>query len=142
MPAITFSFFLLLSSVIFLVILPRFAQMFSSLGQELPTFTKHMMLVSNFCMSWYMIVVVAIVVGLIALAVVYIKTGPGKLKWDTFVLRIPFVSGIIRDRFIVYYTYSLALLIKGGMRLVPAMRAVEISIGNHLLREYACVVAD
>jgi type II secretory pathway component PulF len=141
MPLITLLFFLGVSAMIFLVILPRFAIMFASLGQQLPPFTQRMIAVSNFCTSWSMMWVLLCAALVCCSALVYKKTVQGRKAWDRFVVRLPFVGGIIQDRFIAYYTHSVALLMRGGMQLVPAMEHVQKSVTNHVLRAHVTAMA-
>lgn len=142
MPVITLIFFTILSMVILLVILPRFADMFASLGKELPAITQNMIYVSSVMASWKALYgLVGVMVGIIACAA-YARTARGARFFDMLVLKIPVMGRVITYYFISHFLQSIALLLESGMQLVPALRSIEVTISNRQLRQYVRSIGD
>jgi type IV pilus assembly protein PilC len=60
--------------------------------------------------------------------------------YDGFVIRIPYVCDIIYDTQRAWFLDSLALLVHGGMPLVPALSVAERSCVNSKIFEYLATV--
>jgi type IV pilus assembly protein PilC len=134
LPLVTAGFFVLVTAIILVVVVPQLTAVFGSLNKELPASTKLLMGISNFIKSWRMIVL-----GLGGLAVyygltLYAKTASGKSKIDMFVLRSPFVAAVYTANTMATFFKSLALLLEGGTSLVQACNIVKESVANDHIR--------
>jgi len=134
-PVVTFGFFLLITSVIFVWIVPRFESLFSSMKKELPFATKTILQTSRFLRSWYLLVFIA---GIILLSIFvhwYSKTTKGKNILDKFVLHIPWLGTLSKQKTVVYVLYSLSMLLNSGIRLVQAITISNKSVINSVLQK-------
>ncbi len=133
-PGCTFLFFLLVTVVIFIVIIPKFAATFESMGRSVPDVTQMMMRVSDFMRSWFALFGVGLSIVIIYVLRIYGKSTAGKKIIDTLSVRLPFVGGLVRNSAVVYFLRSVALLLEGGMQLVPALQIATQSIRNSAMR--------
>lgn len=131
-PFITLAFFIIVVSLIFTFIIPRFADMFVSLGQQLPPLTKTMMAVSDFVLSWSFGWVVMGIVLIIALFSFLKKTERGAPVWEKMVLQLPLFGNLVAYQLWGYFFGSVGLLLAGGIQLVPALEAVQGTVSHHL----------
>jgi type II secretory pathway component PulF len=66
----------------------------------------------------------------------------GKLKWDSFKLRIPILGSVLRTIAVGRFARTLGALTKGGVIILEALSVVRDTLGNELLGREIDVVAD
>lgn len=128
MPVVTLLFFMGISFFIFVFIIPRFADMFSSLQQELPPLTRLMISVSEFISSYSMIYLIFVSGIMVFCMHRYIATEQGKKGWSSILNNFPFIGTIIWQHHICQVLQALALLVKSGVPLVAALKIVSESV--------------
>lgn len=109
-----------------IMVVPKLADTFKELGISLPLTTRIVIGLGIFTAKfWYLILIGILALMLLLRAI--LKTKPGKFIFDTFILRIPFFSNIVRKTNSVYTTRTLGSLLLSG---VPIVRALEITSGT------------
>jgi len=142
LPIITLGFFVLIAAVIFTVIIPRFADLFAASHQDIPLFTRVLLQISSLLCSWYGLYLLSFMM-MVGIAIYwYVAYRSGKQKLLTLGARMPLLSTIIRYRFLANFTYSLAMLLKSGMRLVPALRVMRQAREGQLFYEHLDYVEE
>jgi type IV pilus assembly protein PilC len=141
MPFLTLLFFIGISLFIFVFIIPRFADMFSSLQQELPALTRSMIQVSDFIRSFSMLYVVASV-GIIFFVVHYYCRNAGKQLWERLVVQIPFIGVVIWQYQMSQALQALSLLVSSGVTLVAALTIVSNSVDQSLIKKQLALLHD
>lgn len=130
MPLITVLFLIVVVALIFGCIMPQFTAIFTMLGHEVPPLTRRMMQVSVFMRSFYLPVLLALLVFLaIGLAMVA-RTGRGKVAKDMLVLRLPIIKHLVCCHILAQTYFSLALLLHEGVPLVRALTTVQALVHN------------
>lgn len=136
LPALTLGFFAVITLFLFTFVVPKFAELFASMHQELPRSTQIMLGISDFMCSWYAVMLgCSIALGGYALYL-YAVSKRGKELKDRLMFRVPIANSILRTRFIAYFLASVSLLLERGMQLVPALHTVAQSMDNELLKRY------
>ena len=136
MPAMTLGFFILVVSILFTVVLPRFADIFNSLGKEVPPFTRYMLNVSAYLQAGGL-VHLGLILIIVALALLFCaRTHKAKLLGQRALLALPIVGPLLKIRFVSYFLHSFALLLDGG---VPLVLALDI-IGQTVSGQFKAVV--
>ncbi len=138
LPLLTVLFFVFIALVIFVAVIPRFQDLFTSLRAPVPSFTKFLLRVSVFIRSWRFPVLLAGITVCVGAA--WAMRKQYSQWWAAVVLRLPFVGPIYRNRFIAYLFESTSLLLAGGVRLVPALSIVKSSLRNSALQEYVTLI--
>ncbi len=120
----SFAIIVLIGMVLFLI--PIFAGMYKDLGNaKLPLLTRIMMSVSEVFRSWWGLVVLAVIIGLVYLIRRLKRTDRGQHVWDRFKLHVPMGIGeIVRKLAIARFARTLGTLITSG---VPILQAIEIT---------------
>lgn len=140
MPFLTLLFFIGISVFIFVVIVPRFAEMLYSMQQELPPFTTFIIAISEFLSSFSM-VYVGIIMAIISFCIYrYSQTINGKKKWNYLIRRVPFMGTVVWQHSTAQAFHALMLLIKSGIPLVDALKIVSDSIDNDEVKEQFMVL--
>jgi len=138
LPVVTLIFFMTIATLIFVLIIPYFADLFVSMNHELPGITRLLIAVSCFMRSWYMAVSVGLVV--VGLSVLFLahRFSWAKKHIDAFVLRMPLIGTLVVGRFMTYLLHATALLLEGGVPLAQALGIVGLSVDNLCLRADIC----
>jgi type IV pilus assembly protein PilC len=104
-------------------IVPTFAQLYSSMGGELPFLTQLLINASNAVKS-NILYIIAGIIGLVILNKFIYSTRAGKEVYHRIFLHLPLLGNIFLKGAIAKFSRTLATLIAGG---VPIMRSLEIS---------------
>jgi len=86
-----------------------------------------------------------IILALIGAGVYYLrrwKRSEGKIKWDTFKLRIPVLGSVLRTIAVGRFARTLGALTKGGVIILEALSVVRDTLGNELLGREIDAVAE
>jgi type IV pilus assembly protein PilC len=118
--------------VLLVWVIPVFAELFSSFGQELPGPTQFVINLSNFTIAYFhFIVAVAVAIG-IALRQTY-KTESGRLQMDRMMLQFPVFGDLIRKSSIARFTRTLSTLISSGVPILDALLITAKTSGNKVV---------
>lgn len=130
MPMIGVLFFVVIAGIIFVVIIPQFADLFAAARQEMPWLTRMIVSMSVHFNSRYGVMLVGIFGLCVLLIRAYTKTIMGKQQCNKICLQIPFIGNIMRTRLLGSFFQSMSMLLAGGMRIVPALHVVRMALGN------------
>ena len=116
-------------SVIILVtfVIPRFARIFSDMGQAIPLPTQILLAISQFVRGYWWVIIGVIVLAYLGLKT-YLKDEERRLKWDRFKLRWVAVGDLIKKVEVARFARTLGTLLQSGVSILPALSLVrEIS---------------
>jgi type II secretory pathway component PulF len=140
MPIIGVIFFVVIAAIIFVVIIPQFADLFAAVRQEMPWVTRVILSMSKFFTSRYGMVFFGMFVFLSMLLRLFAKTSIGRQRCSSLGMQIPFIGRIMRDRLLALFFQSMSMLLAGGMRIVPALRVVRTAFGNSWFTEHIALL--
>ncbi|OKY73842.1 MAG: hypothetical protein BM485_16335 [Desulfobulbaceae bacterium DB1] len=107
--------------ILITTILPRFEVLFQGIGQQLPANVAFMMAVAGF-VSNHLFITLILIFGPIALIVWYMRTPEGKQWYHRQSLKIPGLSGFIRELETTRIFRTLEVLVNNGVHLATALR--------------------
>lgn len=81
--------------LLFTVVLPKFVDIYEKLGVPLPWITQFMFNISTFVNQFWMLLLPALVLSMMALVYAF-KSPAGKSLWDRFILKVPVFGELIR----------------------------------------------
>ncbi len=139
MPLLTFIFFIGISLFIFIFIMPRFADMFTSMNAQLPAITQYMIVMSEFISSWSMVYIV-LGVGLCALLLRRYLRAAGARVWNILVIKIPVVGTVVLNHQLGQFLYGLSLLERSGVPLVHALEVVESLTAHSVVKRFIHII--
>ena len=128
----TIIFFVMLT-----VILPKFSQIFSRLGTDLPAYTRFLMDISNLLLGamkfpWCIVLLVFFGSIFFGFKKLY-SIEAGKYYIDKIFLRLPVFGNLLKKVAVARFTRTLGTLIKSGVPILTALEIVEESSGNAVL---------
>jgi type IV pilus assembly protein PilC len=112
-------------------VIPRFAEFYAGFNAELPPFTRLLIAIATALNAHLLIAAVIAAIAIILLRQ-WVATS-GRLTWDRFKLRVPFIGGILHRVAIMQFTQSLGTLLSGGTPMVPAIEIASQSVGNQMV---------
>ncbi|WP_313056528.1 GspF family T2SS innner membrane protein variant XcpS [Stutzerimonas nitrititolerans] len=137
--ALLYPVILLVASLAIVVLLlgyvvPDVVKVFVNTGQELPALTTGLIAVSEVVQRWGWL----IMLGIVALAIGMrqaLRDPNTKLRWHSFILRLPLVGRLVRATNTARFASTLAILTRSGVPLVDALGIAAAVIGNLRIRE-------
>ena len=120
--------------IVNIFVIPSFAKVFAGFHTELPLMTRMLMGFSNFMVTFWPLLL-ALIIGAIVGFRMYIKTIPGRYKWDQFKLEIPIAGPIIMKSTLARFARSLALSFKSGIPILQGLNVVAMVVDNEFMRK-------
>jgi general secretion pathway protein F len=110
-------------------VVPRFAVIFSELGQAIPVPTQILISASAILQAYWWVGALALVAGTIGWRA-WTSTAEGRLAWDRTVLSIPVVGGLSQKLEVARFTRTLGTMLRSGVPLVGALGVVGEMMSN------------
>jgi type IV pilus assembly protein PilC len=130
-PAVIFSLFLVVGTLMMIFVVPQMTAMLQELGQNLPFTTKILIGVSKILRSWFWLIIplgIAAAIGLRS----WIKAPKGKEFIDTLKLKIPIFKDLFKKMYLARFSESLKTLLKGGTPILKALDITATVVGNKI----------
>lgn len=115
-------------------VFPKFADMFASMGTEMPGITKVVMEISNVLMyRWYFII---LVLAILILSVrMYAKTSSGRHVFGSLALKLPVFGKMNSKNACANFSRTFSTLIGSGMSISQSLEITARSMSNILYQE-------
>ncbi len=115
-------------------VVPIFANMFISMGVDLPLPTKIVIGLSNFIGRFWWLIFLGL--GLIFVAIKYIRKDPkGRYMFDKMLLNLPVVGNVLRKIAVARFTRTLGTLITSGVPILEGLTITARTSGNAVLED-------
>jgi type IV pilus assembly protein PilC len=118
--------------VLLVWVIPVFAELFSSFGQELPGPTQFVINLSNFTIAYFPYIVAVVVAIAVAIRQLY-QTESGRLQMDRMMLQFPVFGDLLRKSAIARFTRTLSTLISSGVPILDALLITAKTSGNKVV---------
>jgi len=129
---------LVVSSVfIFLMVyvIPELLKFVKTMGQELPTHTKVLIIVSDLFISyWYLLVLFPLLLGLWVFYNLK-RDQEFQLKFDGLLLRVPVIGPILKKMLLSRFANCFAIMYSSGIPVLECMRIGEEVVGNKAVEQ-------
>jgi type II secretory pathway component PulF len=114
------------------VVVPKIAGQFAARGKELPAHTQLLIAISGVFTNHYLLLIISLII-LIAVFKYWSSTASGSLLLDKLKLRLPLVKYLTKTNAVVQFSYTLGMLLEGGVNLAEALDIVVKTINNKIL---------
>src|SRR5580704_2332569 len=122
-PAVVLCVMGLIFTAMIVFIVPVFQKLFKSLGGKLPLPTRILIEISQIITSVWVLLIIAIVVGVIIGVRKWIATDEGRRRWDRWMLKPPIFGNLFHKVALARMSGTLASLIGSG---VPILESLDI----------------
>ncbi len=110
-------------------IVPVFADMFGSLGAELPEPTQVILAISNFLQSNFLLIIGGLI-GVTFGFLYWVKTPSGRAQFDAALLKAPVFGNLVRKSAVARFTRTLGTLLSSGVSILDALEITAKTAGN------------
>ena len=116
-------------------VVPIFATLFAGLGVNLPLPTRIVIGLSNLIGSWFGLLFLAAIVGIIVGLKTWYGTPGGKLVLDALILKLPVVGILMRKIAVARFTRTLGTLISSGVPILEGLDITAKTAGNAVVEQ-------
>jgi general secretion pathway protein F len=131
-PVLLLAVALIVTIVLMTIVVPKVAEQFTLMGEELPPLTRGTIALSDFIQAkWWAIL---LVVGSVYAGFYFWKsTTAGRAQWDAVKLRLPVIGRIIRNLEAARFSRTIAGLISAGTPALTAMETAQHTLRNRVM---------
>ena len=133
-PAFVVTVFLIVMILMLVIVIPKLSGIILETGKELPIYTKAVIGASNFLIAHGILLLVAIVLGIIAL-VRFMGTDNGKQLFARFSLTLPFIGDLFKKLYLARIADNLNTMLSSGIAVVRAVEIAASVVGNQVYRD-------
>jgi len=113
-------------------IIPVFGGIYQELGAQLPGLTAAVLGLSNF-VSRYILLIVAIIIGIVVLYRQWHKTAAGREIVDRTKLKLPVMGNLSQKISLSRFTRTLSTLIGGGVPMLESLKIASTTTDNVII---------
>ena len=133
-PTIILVSMLVVGIIVITFVIPDLKKFFTDIEADIPIFTKILFDMGDIiARKWYLVIayfLMFIVAGFFSL-----KTKKGKWLLDTFLLKIPFISQIVKKNNSAFLIRSLSSLLVSGVSIVRSLEIASETVGNYYFKK-------
>jgi len=129
-PLVLVCFLIVAILILTIKVIPTIGQQIVRTGQQLPWVTKQLMNVGYVLTSWWLLVVIAVIFGIVVGIRRFFKTQRGAYLRDRFLLSLPLFGPLIKQRVVSRFASTLSTLLGSGLAMAEGLRVVAEVTGN------------
>ena len=115
-------------------VIPKIGNEIARAGKELPWITKRLMDVGYVLTSWWLLLVIAVIIGFIWGMRRFLKTSRGAYLRDKLLLSLPLFGPLIKQRVVARFASTLSTLLGSGLAMAESLRVVTEVTSNTLMK--------
>jgi len=132
-PTVVIVVSLLLATALVMFVLPKFVEMFSDFDADLPALTQGLLDFSHLLTSWWGLLILGGVIGLIFGIKSYYKTDRGEYKIDKLKLQFPGLGELATKIAISRFASTFSQLMHSGVQIIESLEIVGLATGNRVI---------
>ncbi|MEN9921579.1 MAG: hypothetical protein RLZZ517_557 [Candidatus Parcubacteria bacterium] len=122
-PAFIVFTFIAVMVLMLTMVIPRISQIIVESGQEIPTYTKVVIAMSDLLVNYGYVALILLVVGIFAF-IKFIKTDAGKSTFDGIKLEVPYLGNLYKKLYLSRIADNLNTMLASG---IPMLKALELT---------------
>ena len=132
-PAILMTACVAVAILLTVKVIPVIAEQVEKTGQELPWITKALVSTSNVLTSWWIFVVIAVVILFTWIVKRFLRTQRGAYLRDKLMLSLPLFGPLLKQRIVARFSSTLSTLLASGLSMADSLRVVAEVTGNTIM---------
>lgn len=133
-PIVLITFCLFAVIILTTFVIPKIGKQIQEAGQQLPWITKQLMNVGYVLTSFWLLLVIAVIVTTIWAVRKFVKTERGAYLKDKFLLSLPVFGPLIKQRVVARFASTLSTLLSSGLSMAESLRVVADVTGNGIMK--------
>jgi type IV pilus assembly protein PilC len=130
-PAFVISTFIIVMILMLTLVIPKITQILIDSGQEIPLYTRVVILISDFFINYGVFLAIGVVIG-IFLLLRFKKTQAGKESFDGFKLNIPYIGKLFRMLYLSRISDNLNTMLASGIPMVKSLELTKSVVDNEV----------
>lgn len=130
-PAIIFTVAIGMTAFLIAFVVPKITEIFEDTGQELPPITQFVLSLSDFLTSYYIAILISIILLVILFKVAYAKVDTFHRLIDSLLLKTPILGPLIQNHELGRFSYILSLMLSSGVAYAQAVQLAKTTFGNY-----------
>lgn len=131
----------IVGGIMIIFVIPRLTAIYEEFQAELPFFTKLLLKISKFLVSFWVIGLVGLVGGIIGLKAAF-KDPLVRKQYEAILFKIPIIGKLKKQIMLTEFTRTLGLLVGSGILVVNALSIVRRSLGSRIYEEAVTRASD
>lgn len=131
-PSIVMVMGVLTIAFLMVFVVPRFTNIFDSLGGTLPLSTRMLVGISDGLLTYGPFILAGLVIGYVMFKR-FLKTPRGQFWWHDKLLKIPVVKQVVSANAFAHFSRTLGALLRNGVPVLQALTIVEETVGNRVI---------
>ena len=127
-------------SLLMIFVVPQLVGLFAHTKSELPALTK-MLIATSYFFSHYLGVTLLVLLAIYMLWRRWLKLPASLRIWHRFLLKVPFISGLLTSMDTARFASTLSILVSSGVPLLEGLRIAGEVLTNSELRDASRKVA-
>lgn len=132
-PAIIFTVAIAMTSFLIAFVVPKITEIFEDTDQKLPPITQFVLNISDFLTTYYIHLIVGIILFIVLLKIAYAKMDSFHRLIDGWLLKVPVLGALIQNHELGRFSYILSLMLGSGVAYAQAVKLSVASFGNYKL---------
>ncbi|TCK16873.1 MSHA biogenesis protein MshG [Thiogranum longum] len=128
-------------TIINIFVIPAFAEVFKSLGGQLPLPTRILVAMSNATVNHWELLLLGAAVIFVG-GHFYINSDAGRYKWHKLQLRLPMVGKVMYKATLARFSRLFALVLNAGVPIVTALSVIGRALNNEFIEERVLSMRD
>ena len=133
-PAVIISAMVIIGIALAIFVLPSLTATFKDFNTDLPVMTKIVIAFSDF-MAGHAVLVIGGLIGLVAGAIVFLRSTVGMRLLDGFLLNMPLVNPVVKKINMARFSRILGSLMKSGVAVVEGLKVTAQAMDNVYYQE-------
>ncbi|MCT4598183.1 MAG: type II secretion system F family protein [Vallitalea sp.] len=133
-PAIVSVIAIIVITILLTYVVPKFVDMLTDIGGELPATTKILIIISTF-LKKYWCAVILVILGMFLLFRYYSRCEKGKLLFSNIKLKLPIFGKLNKKVISARFTSTLSTLLGSGIPLIKALEIVAKIVDNYVVEK-------
>lgn len=121
-------------AVLMIFVIPVFAELYGSMGKALPLPTQICIDISNWFVSYWYVLVIAVTGAIMGISFYY-KTPHGRMNIDRLLLRMPIIGDLLRKVAVARFSQNMALLLSSGVPILDGLAITGKTAGNKVVEK-------
>jgi len=132
-PTIIFTVAIAMTSFLIAFVVPKITKIFEDTDQELPPITQFVLSISDFLTSYYLHLIIGIILAILLFKLSYAKSSSFQRFIDGWLLKVPVLGTLIQNHELGRFSYILSLMLDSGVAYAQAVKLATASFSNHKL---------
>ncbi len=134
-PTIIFTVAIAMTSFLIAFVVPKITEIFEDTDQKLPPITQFVLGISDFLTTYYIHLIVGILLFILLFKLAYSKVDSFHILIDSWLLKVPVLGTLIQNHELGRFSYILSLMLGSGVAYAQAVKLSTASFANYKLIE-------